>query len=272
MGTIRVDYFTRSPYLPRAEFSGCLAPPGENMRNFFIAIVLTFSCAAHSIAAKPAVGAPLKPVYCQIRLLEGKPDGSEAQGTLKVLAEPILVTTETREGVFVAGGEMDVPGTDEKLPFGTNLQITPGKFDGDVIFARLSLEVFQIAKLEDKSFTASTGNVVRAVGTFTCGKPARPRGGLEDFSGEWKKLGTELGRLGGGLIDFPAWTERPRGRRQDSGAGLGCSSSEAVHANSGPLEVLHDRVADDPAELGLHGAEKRLDFLPRSLAVEAPLL
>ena len=143
------------------------------MRNFFIAIVLTFSCAAHSIAAKPAVGAPLKPVYCQIRLLEGKPDGSEAQGTLKVLAEPILVTTETREGVFVAGGEMDVPGTDEKLPFGTNLQVTPGKFDGDVIFARLSLEVFQIAKLEDKSFTASTGNVVRAVGTFTCGKPAR---------------------------------------------------------------------------------------------------
>jgi hypothetical protein len=159
------------------------------MRNFFIAIVLIISCAACSLAAEPAVRAPLKPVYCQIRLLEGKPGGSPALGTLDVLAEPMLVTTETREAVFVVGGETGIPGTDEKLPFGTNLRITPGKFDGDVIFARLSLEVFQLAKLEDKSVVASTGNVVRAAGTFTCGKPVRI---VAKELGEGKQLWAEI--------------------------------------------------------------------------------
>jgi len=141
------------------------------MRNFFIAIALIFSCAAFSLAAEPAAGALLKPVYCQVRLLEGRPDGSEAQGTLKVLATPTLVTTETTAAEIAVGGEVAVPGTNEKLPFGINLQFTPGRFDKDAMIAKVSLEVSQLVEPGDKSLAASTGNIVRAVGTFACGKP-----------------------------------------------------------------------------------------------------
>jgi hypothetical protein len=143
------------------------------MGRSLLAISVIILNVTGSLAAEPPARAELKPVNCQIRILEGTPKGTLESGTLKVLAEPTLVTLETREAVFVVGGEVEIPGTDEKLPFGTTLKFTPGKIDQGSVFARISLEVVQLADVEDKSYAASSGSVVRAVGTFPCGKPIR---------------------------------------------------------------------------------------------------
>jgi hypothetical protein len=53
---------------------------------------------------------PAKQLQINVRVFEGDPLGSREAGTLKVLAEPRLVTLENRPFSFVSGGEMAVTG------------------------------------------------------------------------------------------------------------------------------------------------------------------
>jgi hypothetical protein len=101
-----------------------------------IALVFT---AAMLVGSQPTVGGdrpqPGKQLLFNVRVFEGDPLGSREAGTLKVLAEPRLVTLENRPFSFVSGG--DIPVTDGESvqfqPFGRMVEGKPGAVkDGKV--------------------------------------------------------------------------------------------------------------------------------------------
>jgi hypothetical protein len=72
----------------------------------------------------------------EVRLCQGDPLGSRAEGTVKHLAEPVLITTSGRGVNFWSGGQVPVRGPDGKVayePVGTRVEILPlGYPDGRV--------------------------------------------------------------------------------------------------------------------------------------------
>jgi hypothetical protein len=84
-------------------------------------IALVF-VAAMLVGSQPTAGGDQPPqgkqLQFNVRVFEGDPLGSREAGTLKVLAEPRLVTLQNRTFSFVSGGE--IPITD-----GENVQYQP---------------------------------------------------------------------------------------------------------------------------------------------------
>lgn len=71
---------------------------------------------------------PGQQLQFKIRVLEGDPLGSVETGTLKVLAEPCLVTLENRPFRFLSGGEVAVQEGEQVQfhPFGWMIEGKPG--------------------------------------------------------------------------------------------------------------------------------------------------
>jgi hypothetical protein len=89
--------------------------------------------------AKPAVSAHRQVLVC-FRVLEGDPRGSRKAGTIKLLAEPRMITEDGRPCSFISGGERTLdhcPGRVELLEYGTKVRLTPtlgkGKDRGKVL-------------------------------------------------------------------------------------------------------------------------------------------
>jgi hypothetical protein len=83
-----------------------------------------------SPSAKGAAGKPER-YRIDVSLRQGDPDGSREAGTLKVLAEPTLVTRNGQEASYVSGGEAPVGGA--FVPLGATLRAIPVGVDGEVL-------------------------------------------------------------------------------------------------------------------------------------------
>jgi hypothetical protein len=101
-----------------------------------ITLVLT---AAMLVGRQPTAGGdqppPGKQLQFNVRVLEGDPLGSREAGTLKVLAEPRLITLENRPFSFVSGGELPVTDGEsvQFQSFGRMIEGKPGAVkDGKV--------------------------------------------------------------------------------------------------------------------------------------------
>src|SRR5688500_17591060 len=78
---------------------------------------------------------PRTRLHFRLSIYEGDPLGSREAGTLKVLAEPILVTEENQSCSFNSGGEVPVgaDGQVQYLPFGRMIKAKPGSVkDGKI--------------------------------------------------------------------------------------------------------------------------------------------
>jgi hypothetical protein len=84
----------------------------------------------------PADWLTAKQYRIEARLCQGDPLGSRQAGTVKYLAEPVLVTSSGRGASFWSGGQIPVRGPDGKLsyePVGTRVEVLPlGYPDGRV--------------------------------------------------------------------------------------------------------------------------------------------
>lgn len=101
-------------------------------------IVLAFAAAmlvsSQSTARddQPALG---KQLQFNVRVFEGDPLGSRESGTLKVLAEPRLVTLENHRFSFIVGGQIPVPDGESVQfhQFGRMIEGKPGAIkDGKI--------------------------------------------------------------------------------------------------------------------------------------------
>jgi hypothetical protein len=101
-------------------------------------IALVFA-AAMLVGNQPTAGGdqppPAKQLQFNVRVFEGDPLGSREAGTLKVLAEPRLVTLENRPFSFVSGGELPITDGEsvQHQPFGRMIEGKAGALkDGKV--------------------------------------------------------------------------------------------------------------------------------------------
>ncbi len=86
------------------------------------ATAMLFSCHSTAVSDAPSPG---KQFQFNLRVLEGDPLGSLEEGTLKVLAEPRLITLENQSFSFHSGGEVTVRDdsrTVERVPFGRMIE------------------------------------------------------------------------------------------------------------------------------------------------------
>jgi hypothetical protein len=116
-----------------------------------------------------------------VRVLEGDRQGSVAAGTVKVLAEPTLVTLENTTCTLVVGGEIPVPGGDELrfLQFGQCLKIRPTRLKTGKIQIDLEATLSEPSERKDEEVEILSRSV-RAIRTVAEGKrevfrfPAKP--------------------------------------------------------------------------------------------------
>jgi len=139
------------------------------MRALLIALAVLV--ASPVCAAEPQKAA--KKLVCHIRGLEGDPAGSVEKGTVRALWEPHIATVQGEEAVYGAGGDNEVPGTSETIYGGVWVSITPTRVEKGKVTARIALEMTRLDDTDHESFVTSSGRVVRAVGTFDCGKPVK---------------------------------------------------------------------------------------------------
>jgi|SRR6516162_5681397 hypothetical protein len=79
---------------------------------------------------------PAKRLAIKLRVCSGDPLGNEKQSTVKVLAEPHLVTFENKKASFFSGSEFVVPGGAAGIRFmeiGHKVEIKPGAVNGGVV-------------------------------------------------------------------------------------------------------------------------------------------
>src|SRR4051794_28591007 len=95
------------------------------MRSLFPLVAILLICGNPTPAEDR--GANPRQLMISVRLCEGDPLGSREAGTLKVLAEPKLITIENRPGSFVVGGHFAVPagvGNVQYIPTGLRVETT----------------------------------------------------------------------------------------------------------------------------------------------------
>lgn len=90
--------------------------------------VATAMFASSQLASSGSQPSPGKELQINLRVCEGDPLGSRKAGTLKVLAEPRLITLENHPFAFVTGGEIPVTDDDglQFVPFGREIRGKPG--------------------------------------------------------------------------------------------------------------------------------------------------
>lgn len=94
-------------------------------------IAVTFLLSGDLSGAKPEKQTRVRQVLFHVRVLEGDPLGSREAGTIKVLAEPTIVTTENREFSVNMINGVTVINTDvepiDSVETGLKIKGNPGK-------------------------------------------------------------------------------------------------------------------------------------------------
>lgn len=133
-------------------------------------------------------------VMIKTRVCQGDPQGNLEAKTLKVLAEPSLVTLVGRGASFTSGGERLIESllkrapisatpspmpdvapvaTDNYIFHGTRMDFTVHEVRGDKLLATVTLEITSPAETNDKEILGTSGVCFRQKGLFPIGKPAR---------------------------------------------------------------------------------------------------
>jgi Flp pilus assembly secretin CpaC len=111
-----------------------------------------------------------------MRICEGDPDGSREAGTLKVLANPTLVTLDNRTADFFVGGELAAlspEGAVQFVEFGTQVSVLARSVDDTWVHLDMKLEKTDRTDDPDPSVLKVAGHTSRTVGKFKLGEPVR---------------------------------------------------------------------------------------------------
>jgi hypothetical protein len=149
------------PTLPRHS-----APSPKLERDMRIALLATALLLLFGVGFAAEKAPVPSAVVCTVRLLEGKPGGA-----VKELSSPTLTTLVARPADFENGGKLKASSGD-LLSFGVRYHVNPKQVGAKTCEATVSLEVTEPANKEG-AVVSTAGNVVRATGTFTLGKPTR---------------------------------------------------------------------------------------------------
>lgn len=112
------------------------------MRSMFVlalAAILVVGSTTPAGGDRPAVG---RQIQFNLRVFQGDPLGSREAGTLKLLAEPCLVTREGYTCTFATGGEIAVPtatGGVELVTIGLQVEGKPGAVKHGKVYLDLTL-------------------------------------------------------------------------------------------------------------------------------------
>jgi hypothetical protein len=141
-------------------------------------VMLFFAAAAHAEDKAPA-----KQLIYKIKVFEGDPKGSVAAGTVRVVAEPALVTVEDRPCSFNVGGEVAVQSEREVryLEFGHRVEIRSGRIKNGKILLDVEVSISEVVRQKEDEAEIQ-GRSLRVVRSVPAGRPevfrfpARPGG------------------------------------------------------------------------------------------------
>jgi hypothetical protein len=139
---------------------------------------------------KPSGG---KQLQFNLRVFEGDPLGSRAAGTLKLLAEPRIVTLEKRSFSFVSGGEVAVTGSDgvQFVQFGRTLKGKPGAVKDGKILLDVTLSDTRVGKRIKEQIQLHT-KTSRTITTVRLGEIVKFRWGKGSANKQaWVELSVE---------------------------------------------------------------------------------
>lgn len=122
----------------------------------------------------------------EARICEGDPNGSREAGTMKIVANPTLVTRDGCTADF-KGGELAAltpQGAVQYVEYGTHVTVLPHMVDDTWVHLDMKLELTDRTADADPSVLRVAGQTSRVVGKFKLGEPVR----VMIDKGEGKKL------------------------------------------------------------------------------------
>lgn len=129
---------------------------------------------------------PSKQLLFNVRVFEGDPLGSQEAGTLKILAEPRIVTLENCPFSFLSGGEI-VASDGEYVQFGRRIEGKPGAVEDGKIRLDVTLSNTTVRERTEERVQLNTESM-RTITTLKLGEVVKLR---------WRK----------GSPDKQAWAE-----------------------------------------------------------------
>lgn len=162
------------------KFPGAMLTPEPISNTIFLSGPLPRFARAKAMIAAMDRATPF--FLVDVRVCTGDPLGSRAAGTLKVISEPKLVTTEGKPGFIRAGGSAEIDG--EQVATGPEIQVTVLGVDGE----RLRLRI-------EASFTSVEGD-----------KPQQSIKTIKSVVTRWARQGEDI-RLRIGQKSDETWVE-----------------------------------------------------------------
>lgn len=160
-------------------------------------IAVTFLLSGDLSGAKPEQQPGNRQLMFKVRVLEGDPLGSREAGTIKVLTEPTVVTTENRPFSLVAGGEVpfnDLEGSIQWIEKGLKMKGKPGIVEDGKVRLDLTLSHTVVEHRSDDRLQLSTTET-RVISTVKLGEVSRFRVGKTDSKPDqqhWVEITPEL--------------------------------------------------------------------------------
>jgi hypothetical protein len=140
-----------------------------------------------SVSATVSTGGPPKKQKYEIDLVmfEGDPLGSQAEGTLKIVAEPHQVTLDKRESSFHSGGVEKIDG--DEVRTGLTAKITPERSENGTIQLKVILKYTELLLSTEDHVLLQT-NQARYFRTVKPGEVLRLRLSLPSERQQWVEL------------------------------------------------------------------------------------
>jgi hypothetical protein len=155
------------------------------------AILATFA----GIGAGPADNSTPRPkqILINLSVFQGDPLGSKADGTLKCLAQPRLVTLEGREFQLQLGGEqaVELPSGVKFVAFGRRVRGTPARVKEGKVEIDLTLEEITPVSPSGERVQLRT-EATRTIGTFKLGEVVKLKWGkTKEGDQVWAEVSVE---------------------------------------------------------------------------------
>ncbi len=168
-------------------------------RHLMLTLCVTLLLSSHVALYGEEIAPPMRQVMFKARVCEGDPKGSLEAKTMKVLAEPTLVTLLRRPASFSSGGERGIAsllrkpecGNHNPVPIGneqsrfanttlgdylvngTTMEFIVDEICGDEVKAAVFLEISYPADTGSEYMLATSGQCFRQKGFFPIGKATR---------------------------------------------------------------------------------------------------
>lgn len=138
-----------------------------------LAAVLLVGSQSTAADDKPS---PAKQLQLNLRVLEGDPLGSREAGTLKVVADPRILTLENRPASFVSGGEIAVTDGDgmQLIQLGRMVEVKPGAVKDSKVRLDITLSNTTIAERTEERIQVHTEST-RMISTVRLGEVVKFR-------------------------------------------------------------------------------------------------